>query len=116
MLALLAGPLFVLVSTAGFAFAPLAHGAVIQLGTVTLMGTALAVAFLDERVDIARAVGLAVIVAGLAITVGPGLSDGGSQAWKGDLLFAGAGLTWALFTLLQHRWSADPPRSALSRS
>jgi len=108
VLALLAGPLFVLVSTAGFAFSPLAHGAVIQLGTVTLMGTALAVAFLDERVDIARAVGLAVIVAGLAITVGPGLFDGGSQAWKGDLLFAGAGLMWALFTLLQHRWSADP--------
>ncbi|WP_182849699.1 DMT family transporter [Pelagerythrobacter aerophilus] len=106
--ALLAGPLFVLVSAAGFAFAPLAHGAVIQLGTVTLMGTVLARAFLDERVGIMRAIGLAVIVAGLAITVGPGLLDGGSQAWKGDLLFAGAGLMWALFTLLQHRWSADP--------
>ncbi|WP_225770038.1 DMT family transporter [Inquilinus sp. Marseille-Q2685] len=107
-LALLAGPLFVLVSTAGFAFAPLAHGAVIQLGTVTLMGTVLASAFLDERVDIMRAIGLSVIVAGLAITVGPGLFDGGSQAWKGDLLFVGAGLMWALFALLQHRWLVDP--------
>ncbi|ALC13115.1 DMT family transporter [Sphingopyxis sp. 113P3] len=108
VLALLAGPLFVLVSAAGLAFAPLAHGPVIQLGTVTLMGTVLAAAFLDDRVDIARAIGLAVIVAGLAITVGPGLFDGGSHAWKGDLLFIVAGLMWALFTLLQHRWSADP--------
>lgn len=107
VLALLAGPLFVLVSTAGLVFAPLAHGPVIQLGTVTLMGTVLAAAFLNDRVGIVRAIGLMVIVAGLAITVGPGLFDGGSQAWKGDLLFVVAGLMWALFTLLQHRWSAD---------
>lgn len=106
-LALLAGPLFVLVGTNGFVFAPLAHGAAIQLGTATLIGILLAAVFLGERVDIKRAGGVAIMIAGLAITVGPGLLDGGSQAWKGDLLFAGAGLMWALFTLLQRRWSVD---------
>lgn len=37
-LAALAGPLFVIVSSSGYRFAPLAHGAVIQLGTLTLVG------------------------------------------------------------------------------
>lgn len=107
-LALLAGPLFVLVGTTGFAFAPLAHGAVIQLGTSTLVGIVLAAIFTDERVDFRRAFGLALMIIGLGITVGPGFLGGGSEAWKGDLLFAGAGLMWALFTLLQRRWAVDP--------
>ena len=107
MLALLAGPPFVLVGTSGFQFAPLAHSAVLQLGTVTLTGIVLAALVAGERPGRARLTGLAIVVAGLAITAGPDLLRGGSQAWKGDLLFVAAGLMWALFTVLQRRWQVE---------
>jgi len=106
VLALLAGPLFVLAGASGFAFAPLAHSAVIQLGAVTLMGIVLSALIAREPQGARRAVGLVVIVAGLAITAGPGLLGGGSQVWKGDLLFFTAGTMWALFTVFQRRWQA----------
>jgi len=107
-LVMLAGPLFVLTGSSGFGFAPLAHSAVIQLGTVTLAGILLSVLMLKERLGIAQVIGIAAMIAGLAITAGPGLLTGGSQAWKGDLLFIAAGLMWALFTVLQRRWRVDP--------
>ncbi len=108
VLALLAGPLFVLVGASGFAFAPLAHSAVIQLGSVSLMGIVLSALMVRERQGARRIVGLGVIVTGLAVTAGPGLLSGGSQVWKGDLLFAGAGTMWAVFTVLQRRWQVSP--------
>jgi len=106
VLALLAGPPFVLVGASGFAFAPLAHSAVIQLGAVTLMGTVLSALIARERQGARRVAGLVVIVAGLAVTAGPGLFGGGSQVWKGDMLFFAAGTMWALFTVFQRRWQA----------
>ncbi|MEK7456341.1 MAG: DMT family transporter [Pseudomonadota bacterium] len=107
VLALLAGPLFVLVGASGFLFAPLAHSAVIQLGMVTLMGILLARIFNAERQTGRRALGTAFIVAGLAVTAGPSLLLASSQAWKGDMLFALAGTMWAIFTVLQRRWKVD---------
>jgi len=104
VLALLAGPPFVLVGASGFLFAPLAHSAVIQLGAVTLAGIVLSALVAGERQGRRRVTALVVIIAGLAITAGPGLVGGGSQAWKGDLLFFAAGTMWALFTVLQRRW------------
>ncbi|MGF7151773.1 drug/metabolite transporter (DMT)-like permease [Sphingomonas zeicaulis] len=107
VLALLAGPPFMLVGTSGFEFAPLAHSAVLQLGTVTLMGIVLAAIVTAERPGRARLIGLAIVVAGLAIAAGPDPLRGGSQAWKGDLLFVAAGLMWALFTVLQRHWQVE---------
>ncbi|MBO9715797.1 MAG: DMT family transporter [Pseudoxanthomonas sp.] len=106
VLAFLAGPPFVFIGASGFAFAPLAHSAVIQLGAVTLMGIVLSAVIAHERQGRRRAAGLAVIVAGLAVIAGPGLLDGGSQVWKGDLMFFTAGTMWALFTVFQRRWQA----------
>lgn len=108
VLALLAGPLFVIAGASGFTYAPLAHSAVIQLGTVSLMGIVLSALVAREPQGSRRIIGLAVIVGGLVITAGPGLSSGGSNVWKGDLLFAAAGTMWALFTVLQRRWQVSP--------
>lgn len=107
-LSLFAGPLFVLVGTSGYRFAPLAHGAVIQLGALTVASFLLASALIGERAGRRRLAGLGVIVAGLAVTAGPSLFEGGSTAWIGDLLFVAAGVMWALFTVLQRRWAIDP--------
>lgn len=107
-LSLFAGPLFVLVGTSGYRFAPLAHGAVIQLGALTVASFLLASALIGERAGRRRLAGLGVIIAGLCVTAGPSLLEGGSTAWIGDLLFVAAGVMWAMFTVLQRRWSIDP--------
>jgi len=104
VLSLLAGPLFVLIGASGYLFAPLAHGAVIQLGVLTLMSICLAALLLGERLRTSRLIGLGVIIAGLVTIAGPALLDGQSQAWIGDLLFAAAGSMFAVFTILVRRW------------
>jgi drug/metabolite transporter (DMT)-like permease len=108
MLALLAGPPFVLVGASGFDFAPLAHSAVIQLGAVTLMGIALSILLIGDTANRRRLIGVGVIITGLSVTAGPSLFDGGSTTWIGDLFFAAAGTMWALFTVLQRRWGINP--------
>lgn len=107
-LALLAGPLFIIVGASGYRFAPLSHAAVIQLGMLTLVSMLLAALVLGERPTTTRLAGLAIVVAGLAVTAGPGLLHGSSTAWIGDLLFALAGSMWAFFSVLQRRWGIAP--------
>jgi drug/metabolite transporter (DMT)-like permease len=96
------------VGTSGYRFAPLAHGAVIQLGALTVASVLLASALIGERAGRHRLAGLSVIIAGLGVTAGPSLFAGGSTAWIGDLLFVAAAIMWALFTVLQRRWAIDP--------
>jgi drug/metabolite transporter (DMT)-like permease len=107
-LAFLAGPLFIIVGASGYRFAPLAHAAVIQLGMLTLVSMLFTALVLGERPTLKRLAGLAIVVAGLAVTAGPGLLRGSSTAWIGDLLFALAGSMWALFSVLQRRWGVAP--------
>jgi drug/metabolite transporter (DMT)-like permease len=99
-MAICAGPPFILLSASGYLFAPLAHAAVVQLGALTLFTVLLASVVLGERPTLPRLLGLALIVLGLIVAGGPALWMGGSRAWLGDLLFASAGLFWALFTVL----------------
>lgn len=106
-LALLVGPPFILIGVGGYVFAPLAHGAAIQPAALTLGATALAVAFAGERLDARRIAGLAAMLAGIALVAG-NLTGGGGETWKGDLMFAAAGLMWAAFGLLARRWSLSP--------
>ncbi|RAU48538.1 MULTISPECIES: DMT family transporter [unclassified Pseudomonas] len=108
VLTLLAGPLFVLIGASGYLYAPLAHGAVIQLGVLTLASIALSACFLGERLRASRLVGLVVLVAGLATIAGPAIFSGGSLAWIGDLMFATAGAMFATFTVLIRRWKIAP--------
>ncbi len=107
MLAVLAGPLFVLAGASGYLFAPLAHGAVIQLGTLTLASILLAAIWLREPLGWQRMAGLMVLIAGLATTAGPALLNGTASAWKGDILFACAGIMYAVFSILVRRWKVD---------
>ena len=105
VLTMLAGPPFILLSTGGYLFAPLAHGAVIQPSTITLGSMIAAALLLDERLTRGKLIGVALIVAGLAVIASHARTMGGGQAWLGDLLFVGAGLSWAGFTILIKRWA-----------
>jgi len=104
----LAGPPFILFSVNAYAFAPLAHGALLQPGAMTTASAMLAFFLLGEPVGRWRIVGTAIILAGLAITAGESL--GRVDAWTlvGDLMFAWAGFQWALFATLTRRWAVSP--------
>ena len=103
-LALFAGPIFIALGVGGYVYAPLAHGAVIQPATITIGTMLVAWLLLGEAMTRARAVGAAVILAGLALIATAKGGTAGPGAWIGDLLFVGAGLFWMAFTLLLRRW------------
>jgi drug/metabolite transporter (DMT)-like permease len=115
-LAALAGPLFILAGVGGYAFAPLAHGAVVQPATIVITTTFLAALVFGDRPGRARIIGIAVILAGLGAIAGPSLLAGSEQTLIGDGLFALAGLLWAGFTILTRRWGikALPATAAVS--
>lgn len=104
VLALLAGPGFILLGAGGYAFAPLAHGAVLQPAALTLGGLALGAWVLGERPGRAHLAGTAAILVGLALVAGPGLLAGSATALVGDAMFLAAGAMWAGFGVLSRRW------------
>jgi len=108
ILTLVAGPVFTYVQTAGYLFAPLAHGAVLAPMSVTLFSMAMALVLLGERYGLAHALGTAGILLGLLLVGGEGLSTGGGErVWLGDLLFIGCGAMWAGYTILLRQWRLD---------
>lgn len=104
MLTLLAGPPFILLTTAGYGLAPLAHGAVIQPSTITLGSLLAAALLLKERLTRDKLAGVGLIVAGLVVIASHACGDGSDHVWIGDLLFVAAGLCWTAFTILIRRW------------
>lgn len=107
-LAILGGPLFVLLSSGGYNFAPLAHGAVLQLGSMTLLSVGLAAFLFRETISSRQIKGIALVIAGLVIISGPALLQGGETVWLGDLMFVAAGAMWAVFAILVRRWEIRP--------
>jgi drug/metabolite transporter (DMT)-like permease len=107
VLAITAGPLAAFLQVAGYAFAPLAHGAVLVPMSVTVFCSVLAVLLLKERQGPAHVVGTATIMLGLVLIGGEGLTSGGAGVWIGDLMFIGSGLLWASYTLLFRYWRLD---------
>ncbi len=108
VLTLLAGPPFILLATAGYVFAPLAHGAVIQPSTITLASMFAAAFLLKERLTRDKLIGVGLIIAGLAVIASHANAMSGGHVWIGDLLFVAAGLSWTGFTILIKRWALGP--------
>jgi len=115
-LTLLGGPPLALFSYAGFLFVPLAHGGVIQPSCAALGGLVLASLVLKERLAIQRAVGGAIIVAGLAIISAEALATIGTHGLIGDLSFVTAGLMFAVFGTLLRLWRIAPTRAVVVTS
>jgi drug/metabolite transporter (DMT)-like permease len=108
---LLAGPFQAVISYSGFIFAPLAHGGVIHPGSAAMFGFILAVLVLKEPLTLRHLAGTVVIVGGLSIFAGESIVSIGGNPLGGDLLFATAGLMWALFGMLVKLWRLDSARA-----
>ena len=94
-----AGVPYVLLASSGLQFAPAAQAGALIPGTLPLWAALLAMIFLREHISGLRRVGLALIPVGLVIILGAGLFHFETGHWRGHLLFIGASLTWAIFTV-----------------
>jgi drug/metabolite transporter (DMT)-like permease len=110
------GLLYAVLAYSGFVFAPAGHAAVLMPGSLPLWTTLLAALFLHTRITRARAVGLALIVAGDVLVGGASLLrafDGG-EVWKGDLLFMTAALCWSCYGVLARHHMLDAVRATVA--
>ena len=111
VLAALAGPGFSLLFMSGFAFAPLAHGAVVAPTCQMPTGLALSARIAQQGLTRESWVGAGLVLIGLVCVGGDGLLHAaGGLSPLGDLLFALAGACWGLFGALSRRWRVDPLR------
>jgi drug/metabolite transporter (DMT)-like permease len=111
LLTLSGGPPLALFSYAGFLFVPLGHGAVIQPSCAAVVGLMLATFVLREKLPRERAIGAAIIVAGLAVIGTEALATMGTQGLVGDLFFVTAGTLFAIFATLLRYWQIAPMRA-----
>jgi drug/metabolite transporter (DMT)-like permease len=93
----------------GFFLAPVSHAVVLLPGSLPLYTAVLAALLVGERFRRARLIGLAAIVAGNLLIGGASLLQaiGGDDTWKGDVLFVGAAVSWAMYSVLCRRWHLD---------
>jgi drug/metabolite transporter (DMT)-like permease len=112
VLTALGGPAFALMQMGGYAFAPLAHGAVIHPASVTILSTAIAAAMLGERLSLAHIGGASLVIAGIVLISWQGLhATTGADSWIGDLLFLLSAVIWAGFTVLIRHWRVNAIRA-----
>ncbi len=112
ILALTAGVGFGAFSFSASVFAPVSHAAALQTGALPLYTSALAVFVLRERFSRGKLLGLALIVAGVAVIAYDSLSVGEPGQWRGDILFSVASLDWALYAVFAQRWRVRPLQAA----
>jgi drug/metabolite transporter (DMT)-like permease len=98
-----AGLGFPLGAFAGYQLAPAAHGATVMAAGLPVGTALLGLAFGLARVDGRRALGLCVVVAG-SVLLAAATGGAWEGAWKGDLLFLGAVLSWSVYTVLVQLW------------
>jgi drug/metabolite transporter (DMT)-like permease len=118
LVALTAGCGFSLFAFSGFAFAPVAHAGVLLPGALPFLTALAAWVVLHERVGRQRAVGLALILAGI-VTIGSSswssLSSGiNSRMLLGDLLFLCASTSWAVFVVYARKWQLRPVEATIA--
>jgi ABC-type phosphate/phosphonate transport system ATPase subunit len=71
---------------------------------VTTVAMLLAFVALPERIDVAQLAGTGVVILGLVLIGSDGLVLGAASSLVGDLMFVGAGLLLAAYTVLIRRW------------
>jgi len=112
ILAALSGPTQALVAYTGFILVPFAHGTTIQPAAAALAGILLAALLLKERLSASRFLGVLIITAGLVVFGIESIATIGTHGIGGDLLFAMAGVLWALFGIALRQWRVSGMRVA----
>ena len=109
ILTALVGPLYSLLLVGGAHFAPALHSSVITPGLIPVVTALIAGLVLGDRINPLRVIGLAIIVAGIAVFSFEAMANTPTRegAWIGDLLFVLIALLWSTFGLLARRWGAD---------
>ena len=106
------GPPFTVLQTAGLAYAPLGHGGVITPAAVAILSTIMAAFVLRERPGLVHLAGACLMLLGIVLIGWDGLRGAsGAYTWVGDLLFLGAAVPWAIFSVIVRRWRLDPLRA-----
>ncbi len=99
IMAACAGAPYMLVTAAGFTYAPASHGGVIIPSTllvVTMLGSWI---LNGDRPDLVRTVGYLLVLAGILVIGADSLAIRTGSSWIGDLLFVAGGILWAIYTL-----------------
>jgi len=95
---------FPLAAYAGYQLAPAAHGATVMAAGLPVATALLGLAFGLGRIDGRRALGLGVVVAGSLLLAAATAGGAWEGAWRGDLLFLAAVVSWSVYTVLVQRW------------
>ena len=111
VLSVLSGPPQAMVAYTGFMLVPLGHGTTIQPACAALSGLILATLVLGEHPTTQRIIGGITIIAGLLVFGAESLATIGSHGVGGDLLFAAAGMFWAIFGILLRLWRVSGQRA-----
>ena len=113
VLSICGGVPFALLQTGGYAFAPLAHGAVIAPSTVTILSTIVAGWLLGEVLTRSHLAGAVFVLAGILMIGWQGIAGRhlGETVWIGDLLFFVSSVLWAGFTVLIRYWQVNAIRA-----
>jgi drug/metabolite transporter (DMT)-like permease len=111
VLTLCGGICLALFSNAGFILVPLGHGGVIQPSCAAFGGLVLATVVLKDKIYPSRIIGGLALVCGLVIIGYEALSTIGVHGILGDLLFAMAGFSFAIFGVLLKLWRITPIRA-----
>ena len=111
VISVLSGPPQAIIAYTGFMLVPLGHGTTIQPACAALAGLILATLVLGERLTGQRIIGGLTIIAGLLVFGYESLTSIGSHGVGGDLLFATAGLFWAIFGTLLRYWHLSGTRA-----
>ncbi len=94
----------------GFFFAPASHAAVLMPGMLPLWTALVAWLLLATPVPPRRAFGLALILLAALFVGGPSLFGAAAieGAWRGDLLFLAASLSWSIYTVVARKHALAP--------
>lgn len=102
--ALFGGAPFVLLLFGGMVFAPAGHAGVFMNGTLPVAATLVAWLWLRDRPHAGQALGIAIIVAGMALVGREALAGGAPGQWRGHLLFIAAACWFAVWYVAMRAW------------
>jgi drug/metabolite transporter (DMT)-like permease len=106
-LAALAGVSYPLIAYTGFLYAPASHGAVLIAGLLPLSTTILSYWLLHEWFSAGKLAGLLLMVCGALLLLGQAAHPEYRWSIVGDVILIGAGVVWAIFTVLIRYWKAS---------